>query len=90
MTHATPGRRLIVDRLALPGLERPAVTVEGPRGRIARFAPDARRGNLRASPAGANVQWYRPHDLIPSAVRWTAAAVVATVAALLLRRRIRR
>ena len=44
--------RQLDDQLSLSGLKRPPVTVEGPRGRIARVAPDARRHVLRASPAG--------------------------------------
>ena len=56
-------------------LERSTLTTEGPRGRIARIAPDVRGLPLRAWPAGTRLQVNRPFDLVPAAVGW---AVVGT------------
>lgn len=62
-------------RLVPPGL-----SLEGPRGRIARIAPDIRGIPLRALPGGTKLRVDRPLDLVPPAVGWAVVAAGLAVA----------
>lgn len=68
-------------RAAAVGLDTPAITIEGPRGRVARVAPDARGLAVRGLPEGSRLQLYRPQDLVPAGTR--RAAVLAALAVLI-------
>jgi hypothetical protein len=69
-------------RAAAAGLATPAVTIEGPRGRVARFAPGERGLTVRGLPADTRLRVHRPQDLVPAPVR--RAAVVALVLAAII------
>lgn len=68
-------------RAAAAGLATPAVTIEGPRGRVARVAPGGRGLAVRGLPTGTRLQVYRPQDLVPAGPR--RAAVIAALALLI-------
>jgi hypothetical protein len=70
-----------------PGMDAPALTVEGPRGPIVGIGAGTQRSAGGASPRGTELQWYRPQSLVPPAAAWAAAAVGLAIAFLILRSR---
>lgn len=73
----------------VPALASPSLTIEGPRGPVARVAPGTRGFAVRGLPTGTRLQLQRPQDLVPPAVRWVAV-VTGLVIALVVRRLRRR
>jgi hypothetical protein len=67
-----------------PGMYAPALTVEGPHGPVAGIGSGVQRGAGGASPAGTELQWYRPQNLVPPAAAWAAAAVGLAIAVSIL------
>jgi hypothetical protein len=71
---------------AITPLALPALTIEGPRGRVARIAPDVRGVRMRALPAGTRLHVDRPLDVVPAAATTWGVALAGLAVAWVIHR----